>query len=88
MEIPLLCIQIQKWNKKSAMKKLILDRKKTILGIAAGAIAGWMYWYFIGCSNGSCGISSTWYMSTLYFSIGGGLLAESFSPAKKAEPKN
>lgn len=31
-----------------------------------GFIAGYAYYYFIGCYNGSCPITSKWYTSSLY----------------------
>ncbi|MGE5425096.1 MAG: DUF6132 family protein [Syntrophothermus sp.] len=33
--------------------------------ILTGAVAGFLYYYFIGCSSGSCAITSSPYMSTL-----------------------
>ena len=44
--------------------------RKPVLGIAIGAAAGFLYYYFIGCSSGSCPITSNPYMSILW----GGLL--------------
>ena len=43
---------------------------KPFLGIVIGALAGFSYYYFVGCSSGSCAITSSPYMSTIY----GGLL--------------
>lgn len=31
-----------------------------------GFIGGYAYYYFIGCYNGSCPITSKWYTSSLY----------------------
>lgn len=52
----------------------ILKHKLTILGIIVGAIGGYLYYYFIGCSNGSCAITSRPMNSTLYGALMGGLL--------------
>ena len=38
--------------------------------IIAGALAGFAYWRFIGCTGGSCPITANWHTSTLM----GGLL--------------
>jgi hypothetical protein len=46
------------------MKKLL--NYKTIAGVSVGACLGFAYWYFVGCSSGSCPITSVWYHSTLY----------------------
>ena len=43
--------------------------------IVLGALLGWSYWYWVGCSSGSCPITSVWYNSTAYGAILGGLLA-------------
>lgn len=42
-------------------KKILLK----ILPVAAGALLGYAYYYFIGC-NGSCPISGSPFISTLY----------------------
>lgn len=48
--------------------------------IPAGAIAGYCYYYFVGCKSGACPIQSNPYYSTLY----GALLGAVFAwPGKK-----
>lgn len=48
-----------------------------ILGIGViGAIAGWLYWKYVGCASGSCGITSDPLNSTLYGGVMGGLLGD------------
>lgn len=49
-----------------------------------GAIGGFAYYYFIGCSSGTCAITSKPLNSALYGALVGGLLAGSF---KKEEAK-
>ena len=34
--------------------------------LSLGALAGFLYWYFIGCSSGTCPISAHWWTSTSY----------------------
>lgn len=41
-----------------------------------GAIAGFLYWKFIGCTSGTCPIKSVWYMSTLWGTAAGYLLGD------------
>jgi len=48
------------------------------LGIIAGALAGYLYYYFIGCSSGQCAITSSPINSTLYGALMGGLLFAQF----------
>jgi phage shock protein E len=52
--------------------------KWEVFGLAMGAVAGWSYWYFIGCASGSCPITSQPLNSSLYGSalgwLAGGLI--------------
>ena len=43
---------------------------KPFVGVALGSAAGFLYYHFIGCSSGSCAITSNPVMSTVW----GGLL--------------
>jgi hypothetical protein len=61
------------------MKKLFLKYRKTILGALLGAIAGYAYYYFVGCSSGTCAITSKPLNSTLYGVLMGVLLVNSFN---------
>jgi hypothetical protein len=54
---------------------------RPFLGVALGGIAGFLYYYFIGCSSGSCAITSSPYMSTLWGSLFGFFLVG--SPCRK-----
>ncbi len=56
---------------------------KIIAGAAIGALGGFLYWYFIGCTSGTCPISSSPVISTIWGALIGGLL---FSAFKKVEP--
>lgn len=66
------------------MKTILLNNKLTILGIIIGAIAGYAYYYFVGCASGSCSITSKPLNSTAYGALMGALL---FSGLKKEENK-
>jgi hypothetical protein len=48
-------------------------RGMTILGIVLGAIAGYAWFRFIGCSTGSCPITSNPWTSSIYGGVMGGL---------------
>jgi hypothetical protein len=39
-------------------------------------VAGYLYWQQIGCSSGTCMITSKWHNSTAYGALMGGLLAQ------------
>ena len=64
---------------KNFLKKNIL----TILGVLLGALSGFLYWKFIGCSTGSCAITSNPTNSTLYGAAMGGLLLSISKKDKK-----
>ena len=51
-------------------KKIIM----IIVGTIIGGIVGYFYWKYIGCSSGSCAITSVWYKSTLYGMFMGGMI--------------
>jgi outer membrane lipoprotein SlyB len=46
-------------------------------GALVGAAAGYAYYYFIGCANGTCAITSNPIHSTLYGVLMGGLIGDS-----------
>jgi hypothetical protein len=56
----------------------------TLLGVALGALGGYLYWHEIGCASGHCLITSRPLNSTLYGAMMGGLLVNTFS-TKKSE---
>jgi hypothetical protein len=60
----------------------ILKHKLSIIGVIIGAIGGYLYYHFIGCSSGSCAITSRPINSTLYGALMGGLFLNLFTPKK------
>ena len=46
----------------------------TFIGIAIGALAGYGYYFYIGCASGTCAITSKPLNSTLYGALMGGLI--------------
>ncbi len=65
------------------MKYYLLKYKLSLLGAAVGAISGYMYYLHYSCTNGTCMISSSPTISTLYGSMMGVLLVGSFTENKK-----
>jgi hypothetical protein len=55
------------------------------IGIALGAIGGYLYYYFIGCASGTCSITASPVNSTLYGALMGGLLLNLFKKTPKTE---
>ena len=56
------------------MKNWMIKHKISILLSVIGAIAGYLYWNYVGCNSGSCAITSVWWRSTLYGMLMGWLL--------------
>ncbi len=56
--------------------------KRDLIGITLGAVAGFLYWKFVGCSSGTCMITSKPINSTLYGAVMGYLVAGIFKKQK------
>lgn len=64
------------------MKTLIAKYKLELLGITAGMVAGFSYWYFVGCASGTCPITSSPIISSLYGGMMGWLIFNSLKKSK------
>jgi hypothetical protein len=62
----------------------IIKNKLTIAGVLLGALGGYFYYVFFGCASGTCAITSSPTISTLYGALMGGLL---FSMLEKETQK-
>ena len=67
------------------MKKWFKNNALYFIGAAAGAIAGYFYWQQVGCTSGTCMITSKPINSTLYGALMGSLLLGMFKKEKKKE---
>ena len=63
------------------MTDFLTKYKWKLVGIFIGALAGFAYWYYIGCTSGTCPIQSNWHISTLY----GGLIGYVLPNIRKKE---
>lgn len=63
---------------------IVLLKKNWLLlvGMLVGALGGFFYWFFIGCSTGTCVITSTPFNSSLFGLIMGGMLFSIFKREK------
>ena len=57
----------------------------TGIGVLIGAIAGYLYYFYVGCASGTCAITSKPLNSTLYGALMGGLLFNLFVKSPKKE---
>ena len=56
-----------------------------IVGALLCAVGGFAYWYFVGCQSGTCPITSSPYISTIYGAVLGALLLSMFKKKKTDE---
>ena len=61
-------------------KKVIII---TGIGIVIGALAGYAYYFYVGCASGTCAITSKPLNSTLYGALMGGLIFNMLVKEKK-----
>lgn len=63
----------------------LLNNKFVILGIILGTIGGYLYYHFVGCSSGTCAITSKPLNRSLYGGVMGGLLISIFKKENNKE---
>lgn len=59
------------WNKIPWGNRMI----RLLIGVAIGAVIGFIYYKLVGCPTGTCPITRNPYSSTIYGAIIGGLIA-------------
>ncbi|QBN17589.1 DUF6132 family protein [Flavobacterium nackdongense] len=55
----------------------------TGIGIVVGAIAGYLYYFYVGCASATCAITSKPLNSSLYGAAMGGLIFNMFIKSPK-----
>jgi len=60
------------------MRNWSVNNKLILTGAILGALGGYFYYRLIGCSNGTCLISSKPFNSTVYFALLGAILFSLF----------
>lgn len=48
---------------------------RIMIGLVSGGLIGFLYYRFVACRSGTCMITSNPYLSTLYWALLGGLVA-------------
>jgi hypothetical protein len=69
------------------MENWLIKNKLYGIGLIVGAIAGFLYWKYIGCLTGTCAITSNPIRSTVYFAFMGALLFGMFKRQEKGKTK-
>lgn len=57
---------------------ILMDKRKMVtmgLGIVLGAVAGYLVYRFVGCRTGTCPITRSPYLSTVFGALLGALIA-------------
>ncbi|PCJ24066.1 MAG: hypothetical protein COA97_10475 [Flavobacteriales bacterium] len=54
----------------------ILKHKLSLIIALLGAVGGFLYWNFIGCASGNCGITANWYTSMGFGAIMGWFIGD------------
>lgn len=70
------------------MKKWIRNNRFTLIGTLLGGVGGFLYWRFIGCTSGTCLITSRPVNSILYFSLLGALLFSMLKTSGRSSSTN
>lgn len=60
---------------------------RVLLGFIIGGISGYLYYQLVGCSNGTCPITSNPWITTIYFAFAGVLLTYKKSAKKEDNSK-
>lgn len=72
---------------KTSFMQMIMYKIKglipELIGIVIGATAGFIYYKTVGCSTGSCPITSTPWLSIIWGSVMGYLLGSMFNKKNK-----
>jgi hypothetical protein len=70
------------------MKNLIKHFSGEVTGLIIGTVAGYGFWFFVGCKRGNCMITSDPFNSALYGAIMGALIFGLVSDNKLSINKN
>lgn len=70
---------------KNIMKEKLNKYRFKILFVILGGIAGFLYWRFVGCTSGTCPITSNWFTTVPYGMLFGWLISDLVKPKVKNE---
>ncbi len=75
MTLPEIITKVRHWYKNNLVR--------VATGVALGLVAGWLYYTFVGCSSGTCPLTSSATSTMLFMGAMGGLMAY-----EKPKPKS
>jgi hypothetical protein len=58
------------------IKRVFRSKRLQIIFLLVGAVGGFLYWRFVGCTSGTCAIKSVWYWTTLWGAAVGYLVGD------------
>jgi len=58
------------------LKGIFQSKRIQIIFLLTGAVGGFLYWRFVGCTSGTCAIKSVWYWTTLWGAAMGYLVGD------------
>ena len=61
------------------IKGVFQAKRIQIIFLLVGAVGGFLYWRFVGCTSGTCVIKSVWYWTTLWGAAVGYLVGDFIS---------
>ena len=67
------------------IKAFIKKNWLTFVGIIIGAMGGYLYWKYVGCTSGTCRITASPINSTLWGAVMGGFFLSIFKPDNTAK---
>ncbi len=69
------------------MLNWIKKKRLSVVLLVVGALCGFLYWKFVGCSTGTCPLKSHWYTMTLYGMLMGWLIGDLISSFSGKNPQ-
>lgn len=58
------------------IKEVFQTKRIQIIFLLIGAVGGFLYWRFVGCTIGTCALKSVWYWTVLWGSAMGYLVGD------------
>ena len=66
----------------------LLKYKLHLIIALLGAVGGFLYWNFIGCTSGNCGITANWHTSMGFGAIMGWLVGDIANDKRQKNENN